>query len=106
MTVAEGNRLLGDIADALVRRVRLSTAARRQATAMLVARLERTVANIELEELGWFNFEQAYAEPLADAGEADEIIRRADEALALARERRGVRPLADDAEIDIQALKN
>src|SRR3954471_24297175 len=122
MTVAEGNRLLGDIADALVRRVRLSTAARRQATAMLVARLERTAAhielevlggrvegpgaNIELEELGWFNFEQAYAEPLADAGEADEIIRRADEALALARERRGVRPLVGDAEIDIQALKN
>ena len=42
-------------------------------------------ANIELEELGWFNFEQAYTQPLEDSGEAAELIRRADEALREAR---------------------
>jgi len=106
MSVAEGNRLLHDIAGAVIGHIRLSVTARRQATAMLVARLERTVANIELEELGWFNFEQAYAEPLVDSDETDEILRRADEALAEARERRGVRPQPADAPVDAERLKS
>ncbi|HEY3021689.1 MAG TPA: hypothetical protein VGJ32_15935 [Solirubrobacteraceae bacterium] len=93
MSVADGNRLLRDIAEAIISHVRVSAVARRRATEMLVERLERTVANIELEALGWFNFEQAYAEPLEDSPEAAELIRRADEALAEARARRGRRPL-------------
>jgi hypothetical protein len=63
---------------------------------MLLNRLERTVANIELEELGWFNFEQAYAQPWQDTGEADAILRLADEALVEARRRRGIPPQPAD----------
>jgi hypothetical protein len=98
MTVADGNRLLRDIADALISHVRVSAVARRKATEMLVDRLERTVANIELEALGWFNFEQAYAQPLDEDPEAAALIRRADEALAEARARRGRPPRVDGAE--------
>ena len=98
MSVAEGNRLLRDIADALISHARVSAVVRRRATEMLVDRLERTVANIELEALGWFNFEQAYTQPLEDDAEAAEVIRRADEALAEARSRRGRRPLRDGAD--------
>ena len=101
LTRVEGNRLLVDIAEALIAHVRVSAMARRRATDMLLDRLERTVANIELEELGWFNFEQAYAQPLQDPAEAEAILRKADEALAEARSRRGRRPLpveAPDAE--------
>ena len=98
MSVADGNRLLRDIADALISHARVSAVARRRATEMLVDRLERTVANIELEALGWFNFEQAYAQPLEDDAEATELIRRADEALAQARARRGRRPLPAEAD--------
>lgn len=102
MGVAEGNRLLHDIAEALIVHTRVSAVARRRATEMLLARLERTVANIELEELGWFNFEQAYAQPrLEDDHEAVELLARADEALREARERRGRRPLPADADVHI-----
>src|SRR3954465_7238376 len=93
LTLDEGNRLLADIADALIAHVRVSAKARRRATDMLLDRLERTVANIELEELGWFNFEQAYAQPLQPPAGAEAILRRADEALAEPRARRGRRPL-------------
>jgi hypothetical protein len=93
MSVAEGNRLLADIAEALISRERQRAMARRRATELLVERIERTVANIELEELGWFNFEQAYAHPFEDSAEAAELIRRADEALREARARRGRRPM-------------
>jgi hypothetical protein len=104
LTRVEGNRLLVDIAEALIAHVRVSAVARRRATDMLVVRLERTVANIELEELGWFNFEQAYTEPLQDTAEAEAIIRRADEALAEARSRRGRRPLPTEAPADAERL--
>jgi hypothetical protein len=100
LTRVEGNRLLVDIAEALIAHVRVSTTARRRATDLLLDRLERTVANIELEELGWFNFEQAYAQPLADPAEAEAILRKADEALAEARARRGRRPLPAEAPAD------
>jgi hypothetical protein len=102
LTRIEGNRLLADVADALIAHVRVSAVARRRATEMLLDRLERTVANIELEELGWFNFEQAYASPLADPAEAEAIGRRADEALAEARARRGRRPLPAEAPADAE----
>jgi hypothetical protein len=92
LSVAEGNRLLADIAEALITRERQRAIARRRATELLVERIERTVANIELEELGWFNFEQAYTQPFDDDVEAAELIRRADEALREARARRGRRP--------------
>src|SRR5437763_296046 len=104
LTRIEGNRLLLEIAEAVIAHVRLSAMARRSANEMLLARLERTVANIELEELGWFNFEQAYAEPLHDPAEAEAIVRRADEALAEARARRGRRPLPADAPADAERL--
>ena len=97
LTVAEGNRLLADIALALIERERERAIARRRATALLIERIERTVANIELEELGWFNFEQAYAQPFdTDDTEAAELLRRADEALREARARRGRRPVMED----------
>src|SRR3954452_22071084 len=95
LSATEGNRLLRDIAEALIAQVRVSAIARQKATEMLIERVERTVANIELEELGWFNFEQAYAAPLPDDGEAAELLRRADEALAEARSRRGRRLVAE-----------
>jgi hypothetical protein len=97
LTRFEGNRLLVEIAVALIAHVRVSAMARRRATDMLLDRLERTVANIELEELGWFNFEQAYAQAPADPAEAEAILRKADEALAEARARRGRRPLPVEA---------
>jgi hypothetical protein len=101
MTVAEGNRLITDIAEALISRERERMIARRRATALLVERVERTVANIELEELGWFNFEQAYTQPLDDGTEAEDLIRRTDEALREARERRGRRPIPVDDDVTI-----
>jgi hypothetical protein len=104
LTRVEGNRLLVDIAEALIAQVRVSAMVRRRATDMLLDRLERTVANIELEELGWFNFEQAYAQPLQDGAEAEEILRRADEALAEARARRGRRPLPAEAPAEAEHL--
>jgi hypothetical protein len=104
LTRVEGNRLLQDIAEAVIAHACVSTVARRKATDLLLDRLERTVANIELEELGWFNFEQAYAQPLEDSGEAEAIIRRADEALLQARERRGRRPLPVEAPADAERL--
>jgi hypothetical protein len=103
LSVAEGNRLLADIADALISRERERMVARRRATELLVERVERTVANIELEELGWFNFEQAYTQPLDEGTEAAALIRRADEALREARERRGRRPIPVDADIAVIA---
>ena len=107
MSVAEGNRLLADIAEALISRERQRAIARRRATELLVERVERTVANIELEELGWFNFEQAYTQPLDDDAEAVELIRRADEALREARARRGRRPMPveDVASVEAEASR-
>src|SRR4051812_6269190 len=102
LTRVEGNRLLVDIAEALSAHVRVSSMARRRANDMLLDRLERTVANIELEELGWFNFEQAYAQPLQDPAEAEAILRKADEALAEARAPPGRRPLPAQAPADAE----
>ena len=107
LSTADGNRLLRDIAEALIAQVRVSAIARQKATEMLIERLERTVANIELEELGWFNFEQAYAAPLPDDTEAADLLRRADEALREARARRGRRPMpvSDDVAVEAEASR-
>ena len=74
-------RLLGEIADALIAHERQMAAARRRAAAELAARLENAVAGLELEELTGFNLETV-PEPIIDEAEAAEAVARVEALLA------------------------
>src|SRR3954447_21619074 len=65
----QAEKLIGQIADALIAHEREVATAPRRAKAELVARLENAVAGLELEELTGYNLETA-AEPIIDEAEA------------------------------------
>jgi len=71
----QAEKLIGEIADALIAHEREMAVARRRAKAELVARLENAVAGLELEELTGYNLETA-AEPIIDEAEAAEAVAR------------------------------
>ena len=96
---AEGNRFLCDVAEALIAHTRTSAGALQHANERLIERLERTVANIELEELGWFNFESAYEQAPMDEVESAELQALVAEALEKSRAVRGRRPVVADADV-------
>jgi hypothetical protein len=77
---SKAEKLLGDIADALITHERQMAAARRRAAEALVARLEDAVAGLELEEQIGFNLEAA-PEPIIDEAQAAEAVARVEELL-------------------------
>jgi hypothetical protein len=77
----QAQRLIGEIADALIAHERQMAVARRRATEALAARLENAVAGLELEELTGFNLETV-PEPIIDEAEAAEAVARVEALLA------------------------
>src|SRR4051794_5721533 len=77
----QAQKLIGEIADALIAHEREMAMARRRAAAELVARLENAVNGLELEELTGFNLETA-PEPIIDEAEAAEAVARVESLLA------------------------
>jgi hypothetical protein len=75
MDAAHAERLLGEIAEALIAHEREMAHARRRAAQQLVSRLEQAVAGLELEELVGFNLESA-PEPIIDEAQAAEVLAR------------------------------
>src|SRR3954469_3584972 len=61
----QAQRLIGEIADAMIAHERQMAMARRRAAEALAARLENAVAGLELEELTGFNLETV-PEPIID----------------------------------------
>jgi hypothetical protein len=78
---AQAQKLIGEIADALIAHEREMAMARRRAAAELVARLENAVTGLELEELSGFNLDAA-PEPIIDEAEAAEAVARVEQLLA------------------------
>jgi hypothetical protein len=79
---ADAQRLIDQIAEALIAHERQMAAARRRAAERLVNRLEHAVAGLELEESLGFNLEQA-PEPIIDEAQAAEAVARVQAALAI-----------------------
>src|SRR3954468_20715825 len=81
LDAATAERLIGEIADALIAHERQMATARRRAADALVARLEDAVSGLELEELIGFTPERA-PEPIIDEVEAAAAVARVEELLA------------------------
>ena len=77
----QAQRLIGEIADALIAHERQMAVARRKAADELVARLEHAVAGLELEEALGFNLDTV-PEPIIDEAEAAEAVARVESLLA------------------------
>src|SRR3954471_13671363 len=77
----QADRLIGEIADALIAHERQLPIARRKAAEALVERLEYAVTGLELEDLVGFNLESA-PEPIIDEAEAAEAVARVEQLLA------------------------
>jgi len=71
----QAEKLIGEIADALIAHERQMAMARRRAAEALVERLEDAVAGLELEDAIGFNLEAA-PEPIIDEAEAAEAVAR------------------------------
>jgi len=78
---ADAERLLGEIAEALIAHERIMAFARRRAAEQLIARVEDAVAGLELEEALGYNLESA-PEPIIDEHEAAEALARVEQLLA------------------------
>ena len=72
---ADAERLLGQIADALIAHERTMAFARRRAAEALIARLEHAVAGLELEDAVGLHLESA-PEPIIDERQAAEAVAR------------------------------
>ena|SRR5690349_21505296 len=77
----QAQKLIGEIADALIAHERQMAVARRRAAEALVSRLEDAVAGLELEEMLGFNLETV-PEPIIDEAEAAEAVARVESLLA------------------------
>ena len=71
----QAERLIHQVAEALIAHERQMAVARRRAAAELVARLENAVAGLELEELVGFNLDTV-AEPAIDEAEVAAVLAR------------------------------
>ena len=77
----QAQKLIGEIADALIAHERQMAVARRKAAEALVTRLEDAVAGLELEEMLGFNLETV-PEPIIDEAEAAAAVARVESLLA------------------------
>jgi hypothetical protein len=77
----QADKLIGEIAEALISHELHMAVARRRAAEQLVARLENAVAGLELEELTGFNLDTV-PEPIIDEAQAAEAVARVESLLA------------------------
>jgi hypothetical protein len=81
LDATQAEKLIGEIAEALIAHERQMAVARRHAATRLVARLEDAVAGLELEELTGFNLDTV-PEPIIDEAEAAAAVARVEALLA------------------------